>query len=142
MNEIRNFNKNGGNAFGIKESEGPLISRSYASVIFYSFLIILRQSHRYANLWTVLSLTIFYNSHPRRYARDDPLVRKAAENIMYRWRMMAQGHGMWHPYKYINYADGGDDVFAGYGQKQREWLRKVKRDLIGKERWDVGGFKV
>jgi len=49
---------------------------------------------------------------------------------------------MWHPYKYINYADGGDDVFAGYGQKQREWLRKVKRDLIGKERWDVGGFKV
>lgn len=92
---------------------------------------------------TVLSLTIFYDSHPRRYDRDDPLVRKVAENILYRWEMMARGHGMWHPYKYINYLDGHTDAFAGYGEKQREFMRGVKKGLLnGGVRWDVGGFKV
>lgn len=49
---------------------------------------------------------------------------------------------MWHPFKYINYCDGSVDVFAGYGKEQREWLRKVKKEVVGNERWDVGGFKV
>lgn len=87
-------------------------------------------------------MTFFYNSRPRRAKWDDPLVRKTAESIMYRWQMMAQGHDMWHPFKYINYCDGSVDVFAGYGKEQREWLRKVKKEVVGNERWDVGGFKV
>lgn len=49
---------------------------------------------------------------------------------------------MWHPYKYVNYADGTAAVSAGYGEENREWLRSVKRDVVGKERWDIGGFKV
>jgi hypothetical protein len=59
-----------------------------------------------------------------------------------RWEVIAKEHGMWHRYKYINYADGGTDVFAGYGTENREWLRKVKRDVIGNVMWDASGFKV
>lgn len=49
---------------------------------------------------------------------------------------------MWHEYKYINYLDGKVDAFKGYGEKQREILRGVKREVVGEGRWDVGGFKV
>lgn len=50
---------------------------------------------------------------------------------------------MYHPYQYINYADGGDDAFEGYGQKQREFLKGVKKDLLkGGVSWDVSGLKV
>lgn len=59
-----------------------------------------------------------------------------------RWEAIAKEHEMWHRYKYIKYAEGGTDVFAGYGEENREWSRKVKKDVVGDVRWDVGGFKV
>ena len=57
--------------------------------------------------------------------------------------------GIHHPFQYLNYASGGDDVFAGYGERSREWLRGVKKGVLGldgkgmgKGRWDIGGFKI
>lgn len=55
---------------------------------------------------------------------------------------VAMEAGIHHPFRYLNYADGGDDVFASYGEKSRAWLKGVKAGVVGKGRWDVGGFKV
>ena len=63
-----------------------------------------------------------------------------------RWERVAKEMGLWHPYVYINYADVEQDVFAGYGEENRERLRQIQRkwDPAGVfgERLQPGGFKV
>lgn len=87
-------------------------------------------------------MVISYGSRPRNAAADDEAVRTISHNIFARCEALAKEHGMWHPFRYINYADKEVDAFAGYGEEKREWLRKVKKEVVGKERWDIGGFKV
>jgi hypothetical protein len=78
----------------------------------------------------------------RRYKKDDELARTAKLNLYKRIKQLAQEADVFHPYQYMNYADGDVDVFEGYGKEQRDWLRKVKASVVGKDRWNVGGFKV
>ena len=41
--------------------------------------------------------------------------------------------GMYHRYIYQNYAKGGRDVFAGYGEKNKKRLQDIQ------SRYDPGG---
>ena len=59
-----------------------------------------------------------------------------------RIRELAKKNGMDHRFQYMNYAETNSDVYAGVGEANREWLRGVKKSVVGKERWDIGGFKI
>ncbi|KAI4280384.1 MAG: hypothetical protein L6R38_004507 [Xanthoria sp. 2 TBL-2021] len=52
---------------------------------------------------------------------------------------------LYHPYKYLNYADGGQDVIGGYGTNVRNRLRRVSRKYDPRgvfQRQVTGGFKL
>ena len=52
---------------------------------------------------------------------------------------------LYHPYKYLNYADGGQDVIKGYGKESVRRLRSVSRRVDPRgvfQRQVVGGYKL
>ncbi len=52
---------------------------------------------------------------------------------------------LYHPYKYLNYADGSQDVIGGYGNKSVNRLRKVSKRYDPRgvfQRQVPGGFKL
>ena len=60
---------------------------------------------------------------------DDEMVMKAFWTYLERAQDKAAELGVWHPYKYWNYAHVDQDVFEGFGEEGLEWLRKVQRDV-------------
>ena len=115
--EISHMSKNGGNCLGLKISDAPLL---------------------------ISSFTIGYSS--TKDGREDEVVSAVGKRIVQRSEKVAKEMGLWHPYVYLNYADGGQDVFAGYGGENRERLREVQRkwdpEGVFGERLQPGGFKV
>lgn len=62
-----------------------------------------------------------------------------------RARQWAKDNGAFHPYLYMNYASEDQDVFAGYGEKNRRKLRHIQKkydpgDVF--QRLQAGYFKV
>jgi hypothetical protein len=52
---------------------------------------------------------------------------------------------LWHRYIYLNYADASQDVFAGYGEENRERLRGIQKQWDPEGVWSKmqpGGFKI
>jgi len=115
--EISHMSSNGGNCLGLLPSDAPLI---------------------------ISSFTIGYSGTPG--GREDEVVSAVGRRVRERWERVAKEMGLWHPYVYINYADVEQDVFAGYGEENRERLRQIQRkwDPAGVfgERLQPGGFKV
>lgn len=66
--------------------------------------------------------------------RDDEVVHGTADNIIARAVAVATEMGMYHRYIYQNYAKGGRDVFAGYGEKNKKRLQDIQ------SRYDPGGI--
>ena len=52
----------------------------------------------------------------------------AARNFIERSVNLSKDMGLDYPYIYQNYAAGYQDVFAGYGEENRERLRKIQRE--------------
>lgn len=69
------------------------------------------------------SLAIHYS-----LATDDDVVHTAAINIVNRSIEEAKRLGVHHRYLYPNYADQSQDVYAGYGDVNRERLRRIQRE--------------
>ncbi|KAE9368211.1 FAD-binding domain-containing protein [Stipitochalara longipes BDJ] len=115
--EILHMSKNGGNCLGLKAEDAPLL---------------------------VYSFTIHYSLTVE--GREDELVGAAGKRIVGRSEKAAKEAGLWHPYVYINYADVEQDVFAGYGEGNRERLREIQRkwdpEGVFGARLQPGGFKV
>jgi hypothetical protein len=69
---------------------------------------------------------------------DDAAVSVITENIRTRFIAVGKEMGLFHLYKYQNYASKAEDVFAGYGTVSRARLRKIKdaydpRGSLGRE---------
>ncbi|KAN0094203.1 FAD-binding domain containing protein [Hyaloscypha variabilis] len=115
--EISHMSSNGGNCLGLLPSDAPLI---------------------------ISSFTIGYSGTPG--GREDEVVSAVGRRVRERWERVAKEMGLWHPYVYINYADVEQDVFAGYGEENREKLRQIQRkwdpEGVFGERLQPGGFKV
>jgi hypothetical protein len=76
---------------------------------------------------------------------DDALMHRVAHTILNRGVEEAKKMGLHHPYIYHNYAGAGQDVFAGYGVRNRQRLMEIqgRYDPEGVfTRLQPGGFKV
>jgi hypothetical protein len=115
--EISHMSRNGGNCLGLKAEDAPIL---------------------------VYSFTIRYNLGPE--GKEDELVEAAGKRIVDRSIAVAKEMGLWHPYVYLNYADVSQDVFAGYGKKNRQRLRAIQQkwdpEGVFGARLQPGGFKV
>lgn len=92
--------------------------------------------------FVVILVQFNYFSATSHVKRDDALVDEVKSSLAMQVKSLAVEAGLNHPFHYMNYAGGDEDVFAGYAEGKVEWLRKVKEGVVGNGRWDVGGFKV
>ena len=53
---------------------------------------------------------------------------------------LAKELGIYHPYKYVNYAEGFQDVVSGYGEENVKGLQKVQRKYDPEGIYAKGGF--
>lgn len=71
---------------------------------------------------------------------DDALVYSKLEDLITAGENLAQEMKVYHPYKYINYAEEWQDVFSGLGEKNLKSLRKVQRKYDPEEIFTKGGL--
>lgn len=50
-----------------------------------------------------------------------------ADSFISEFREAAEKFDVFHPYIYINYANKGQDVFGGYGEKNRQRLIEISK---------------
>jgi FAD/FMN-containing dehydrogenase len=74
-------------------------------------------------------LTIFSVAWKWKHASDDERSYAAYYRFMEKAEAAVQEMGVWHPYKYINYAEATQDVWSGYGEKSLKELRRVQREV-------------
>jgi FAD/FMN-containing dehydrogenase len=73
-------------------------------------------------------------------AANDTIVYETYYRFVERAEEAAKAVGMWHPFKYANYAEETQDLWAGYGAESVERLRKVQREVDPKGIFTRGGF--
>lgn len=76
---------------------------------------------------------------------DDERMNAAGNTIKIRAIEMANELGVYHRYIYQNYANASQDVFAGYGEKNRMKLKEIQRKYDAEgvfSRLQPGNFKV
>jgi len=76
---------------------------------------------------------------------DDLLVNSAAKRIADKTIKKATEMGITNRFIYLNYANITQDVFAGYGEENRERLREIQKNWDPEGLWSrlsKGGFKV
>ena len=71
---------------------------------------------------TVMHVNVVWN-----YPQDDPVVHKAAEELVDRVEALARRRGVYHPYKYANYCSAAQNPFYGYGVERHDFLREVSK---------------
>ncbi|KAE9380997.1 FAD binding domain-containing protein [Stipitochalara longipes BDJ] len=74
--------------------------------------------------WPLVVLTVNFQWTHR---EDDDACETANKNVIDRIMAAAKEMGLHHRYIYQNYANITQDVFAGYGEENREKLRKIQR---------------
>jgi hypothetical protein len=110
----------GGNALGL-DVEGHLI----------------RKCDRFCSSGTVIRLTTRYTNHDTvnllALSWTDSALDKSAYAFAYDFitdfKQAAESLEAFHPYIYINYANKGQDVFAGYGEKNRVRLTEIQKTV-------------
>lgn len=60
-------------------------------------------------------------------AEDDEVMNRVGNAILEKSVEMAKERGAYHRYIYMNYANGSQDVFAGYGEENRARLRGIQK---------------
>jgi hypothetical protein len=108
QNSVALMSKNGGNALGLKSSDGTLV---------------------------ILSIAWSWKN-----AADDAAIFAAYHKFFARAEAAAKEMGLWHRYKYANYAEASQDVWAGYGEESLKRLRKVQREVDPKGVFVKGGL--
>ncbi len=96
---IQNMKKRGGNALGIADKQDE------------GPLMVIDTSWRWKDS----------SDDERNYAAHYRFIEKAEET--------AKAMGVWHPYKYINYAEATQDVWSGVGPENLRKLRRVQREV-------------
>ncbi|KAJ5161214.1 FAD-binding domain-containing protein [Penicillium capsulatum] len=88
----------------------------------------------------IIIVTVNYNN-----SADISTVRAAVEQLIASVEAATKAAGVYRPYKYLNYADGSQDVISGYGPASKANLQATskKYDPHGLfQRGLPGGFKV
>ena len=73
-------------------------------------------------------------------AADDNAAYAAYHKFFERAEKVAKEMGLWHRFKYANYAEESQDVWAGYGEESVERLRKVQRSVDPRGVFVKGGL--
>lgn len=60
-------------------------------------------------------------------SKDDQIMREVAQDLVEKSEAAAKEMGLWHPYKYINYAAVWQPVYEGYGEENLRFLKSVQR---------------
>ncbi|KAI4128306.1 MAG: hypothetical protein LQ338_002805 [Usnochroma carphineum] len=110
---IAHFGKNGGNALGLADTEGPLM---------------------------LVNLAVMWSN-----AADDNKIYSATQGVIERSVAAAKKLGVDNKYIYQNYAAKGQDVFAGYGEANRQRLIKISEKYDPKgvfQKLQPGYFKL
>jgi hypothetical protein len=63
-----------------------------------------------------------------------------ASRFIARFKQAAEDLEVFHPFTYINYANKGQDVFSGYGQKNKERLMAVQTEIDPLRIFTSGGL--
>jgi hypothetical protein len=70
---------------------------------------------------TILNLNFAWS-----HSTHDTAIHSATERFIARAEAAAKEMGLWHRFKYMNYASLDQDVFAGYGVENVQRLRSVQ----------------
>ncbi|KAL8940032.1 MAG: hypothetical protein Q9216_003031 [Gyalolechia sp. 2 TL-2023] len=128
---IRNFSKNGGNALGLADVDGPLM-RTSLKLLVQVFFLLTRP--------TVVNLAFMWSD-----AADDEKIYAATSKVIQRSIDAAKRLGVYNQYIYQNYAAKGQDVFAGYGEANRKRLIEISKKYDPKgvfQKLQPGYFKL
>lgn len=123
---ISQFGKNGGNALGISEADGPLMRKSPPPSPLTPFLPPppkkKHRTHPPPKNPTVLDISTAWTS-----STSDALILSSTARFISRCNLAAQKRGLDFRFIYQNYAGEGQSVFAGYGAANLARLVEVSR---------------
>jgi len=73
---------------------------------------------------------------------DDELLFKVTRDIVERSEEAAKEAGLWHPFKYVNYAEDwqADGIYPGYGEENFKWLQELQRKYDPEQTFTKGGL--
>ncbi|KAF3936809.1 hypothetical protein ABW19_dt0203876 [Dactylella cylindrospora] len=60
---------------------------------------------------------------------QDTIAKAFVDDAMAKMKAVADARGLYHAFKYMNYADGTQDVISGYGSASVSKLRKLKAEV-------------
>lgn len=129
---ITHFSENGGNALGLADAEGPLLRMSILFLIESSVLLTITL--------IVVNLAFMWSN-----ATDDEKIYAATSKVIHRSVAAAKKLGVYNKYIYQNYAAKGQDVFAGYGEANRQRLIEISKKYDPKsvfQKLQPGYFKL
>lgn len=87
-------------------------------------------------------LVIYLQSWQWEREEDDELCFATLKDILRRSETKAKELGLWHKYKYINYAEDwqAEDIFKGYGEDNLKTLKALQRKIDPEEVFTKGGL--
>lgn len=75
-----------------------------------------------------------------KHERDDAVFYGAYYNFINRAEAVAKEMGLWHRFKYVNYAEGSQDVWSGYGEENLRRLKQIQRKIDPERVFTKGGL--
>jgi FAD/FMN-containing dehydrogenase len=75
-------------------------------------------------------------------SENDALIFQTTKEIVRRSEAVAKEMGLWHRYKYMNYAEKwqADDIYEGYGEANHEKLKQLQKKLDPEGVFTKGGL--
>jgi hypothetical protein len=139
-NILEQMAKRGGNVLGLSPEDAPLMGTSALSQLHHKSET--QDAKKNSNCFPSIVCSFGWEWSSE---ADDALVLGGIENVHRRSVAAAKEMGLYHDYIYMNYAAPHQDPVESYGEKEREFLKKVlgKYDHEGVfGRLMPGGFKI
>lgn len=124
--------KRGGNVMGLSEEDGPLVGELYPPP-------------RSKYCLRILCVKVCSFGWEWSHESDDDSVIAGIKAVLGQSVAAAKERGLYHPFKYMNYAAEDQDPVASYGADNVKFLKKVKEMYDGEGLFTElvpGGFKV
>jgi FAD/FMN-containing dehydrogenase len=88
------------------------------------------------------SLVICLNSWMWARSEDDALIFQTTKDIINKSEALAKEMGLWHRFKYMNYAEKwqADDIYSGYGKENHQQLKQLQRKIDPEGIFTKGGL--
>ncbi|KAF2104658.1 FAD-binding domain-containing protein [Rhizodiscina lignyota] len=73
-------------------------------------------------------------------AKDDELMRTVGRELREKSEEVAKEAGLWHRYRYTNYAEESQEAYKGYGEEMLKWLKQVQKKYDPEGIYTKGGL--